>query len=487
MPVTIHWFRSDLRLSDNPALTSAAQSGKVICLYILDEIDDLLPSVQIDAPIQQTDASGGATRVWLHKALDSLNADLEGHLLLKRGPALTVLRQLIAQTGADKVTMTRRYAPHHSASDLQIEQALSEDGVTMSVISGNLLWEPEQVTKQDGTPYKVFTPFYRRGCLAAAPPRRPLPLPEISFAELPDGGQTLDELELIPPLPWAEQVTSGWTISEAGAQDALSAFVTPDPQTGLGCYADGRNFPAKPATSRLSPYLKFGQISPHQAWYAAEGSFHDSDVNLDMFRSELGWREFSYHLLQSNPELKTTPLQAKFAHFDWLDNSEHLRAWQMGQTGYPIVDAGMRELYQTGYMHNRVRMIVGSFLVKNLLLDWHHGEAWFWDCLFDADAASNTASWQWIAGCGADAAPYFRVFNPITQGQKFDSDGQYTRRFVPELAEMPSKYLFNPFDAPREVLMRAGVRLGATYPRPLVDVKSSRLRALDHFAALPKA
>ena len=333
----------------------------------------------------------------------------------------------------------------------------------------------------------MFTPFYRRGCLAAAPPRRPLPRPEISFAELPDGGQTLDELELIPPLPWAEQVTSGWTISEAGAQDALSAFVTPDPQTGLGCYADGRNFPAKPATSRLSPYLKFGQISPHQAWYAAEGSFHDSDVNLDMFRSELGWREFSYHLLQSNPELKTTPLQAKFAHFDWLDNSEHLRAWQMGQTGYPIVDAGMRELYQTGYMHNRVRMIVGSFLVKNLLLDWHHGEAWFWDCLFDADAASNTASWQWIAGCGADAAPYFRVFNPITQGQKFDPDGQYTRRFVPELAEMPSKYLFNPFDAPREVLMRAGVRLGATYPRPLVDVKSSRLRALDHFAALPKA
>ena len=487
MPVTIHWFRSDLRLSDNPALTSAAQSGKVICLYVLDEIDDRLPSVHIDAPIHQTNASGRATRVWLHKALDSLNADLEGHLFLKRGPALTILRQLIAQTGADKVTMTRRYAPHHSASDLQIEQALSEDGVTVSVISGNLLWEPEQVTKQDGTPYKVFTPFYRRGCLAAAPPRRPLPRPEISFAELPDGGQTLDELELIPPLPWAEQVTSGWTISEAGAQDALSAFVTPDPQTGLGCYADGRNFPAKPATSRLSPSLKFGQISPHQAWYAAEGSFHDSDVNLDMFRSELGWREFSYHLLQSNPELKTTPLQAKFAHFDWLDNSEHLRAWQMGQTGYPIVDAGMSELYQTGYMHNRVRMIVGSFLVKNLLLDWHHGEAWFWDCLFDADAASNTASWQWIAGCGADAAPYFRVFNPITQGQKFDPDGQYTRRFVPELAEMPSKYLFNPFDAPREVLMLAGVRLGATYPRPLVDVKSSRLRALDHFAALPKA
>ena len=487
MSVTLHWFRSDLRLSDNPALTTAAQSGDVICLYILDETDDCLPSVKRDAAVQQTDASGGATRVWLHNALESLNADLDGHLLLRCGPALTILRQLISQTGANKVTMTRRYAPHHAASDQQIQHALGEDGVSVSVISGNLLWEPEQITKQDGTPYKVFTPFYRRGCLAAEAPRRPLPRPEISFAPLPDGGQTLEELALMPPLPWAEQVTSDWTISEAGAKAALAAFVDPDPQAGLGCYADGRNFPAKPATSRLSPYLKFGQISPHHAWYAAEGKFHDNDANLDMFRSELGWREFSYHLLHSNPDLKTTPLQAKFAQFNWLDDPEHLRAWQTGQTGYPIVDAGMRELYQTGYMHNRVRMIVGSFLVKNLLLDWHHGEAWFWDCLFDADAASNTASWQWIAGCGADAAPYFRVFNPITQGQKFDPEGHYTRRFVPELAEMPSKYLFNPFKAPREVLMRAGVRLGDTYPRPLVDVKSSRLRALDHFAALPKA
>ena len=487
MSVTLHWFRSDLRLSDNPALTAAAKTGPVICLYILDEADDRPPSVKMDAPVQQNDAAGGATRVWLHEALESLRADLDGHLVLKRGPALTILRQLIKQTGADKLTMTRRYAPHHAAIDQQIRQALGEDGVSVNIISGNLLWEPEQITKQDGTPYKVFTPFYRRGCLAAEAPRRPLPRPEMTFAPLPEHSQTLEDLALMPPLPWAEQVTSGWTISEAGAQDALAAFVNPSPQAGLSSYADGRNFPAKPATSRLSPYLKCGQVSPHQAWYAAEGLFHDSDVNLDMFRSELGWREFSYHLLHSNPDLKTTPLQAKFAQFNWLDNADHLRAWQTGQTGYPIVDAGMRELYQTGYMHNRVRMIVGSFLVKNLLLDWHHGEAWFWECLFDADAASNTASWQWIAGCGADAAPYFRVFNPITQGQKFDPEGRYTRRFVPELAEMPSKYLFNPFEAPREVLMRAGVRLGDTYPRPLVDVKSSRLRALDHFAALPKA
>ena len=487
MSVSIHWFRSDLRLSDNPALTIAAQSDAVICLYILDEAEDTPVSVKADAPVQQSETMGGATRVWLHNALEALTAELDGHLVLQRGDALTILRRLIQQTGVEQVTMTRRYAPHHAAYDQDIQQTLSGEGVSVIIESGNLLWEPEQITKQDGTPYKVFTPFYRRGCLAADAPRRPLQRPDLVFAPLPDDRQTLDALALKPALPWAEQVTSGWNVSEAGAQDALTAFITADRQAGLSCYAEGRNFPAKPATSRLSPYLKFGQISPHQAWYAAEGQFHDSDVNLDMFRSELGWREFSYHLLHSNPELKTTPLQAKFAHFNWLDEPDHLRAWQTGMTGYPIVDAGMRELYQTGYMHNRVRMIVGSFLVKNLLLDWHHGEAWFWDCLFDADAASNTASWQWIAGCGADAAPYFRVFNPVTQGQKFDPDGRYTRHFVPELADMPSKYLFNPFEAPREVLMRAGVRLGETYPRPLVDVKSSRLRALDHFAALPKA
>ena len=487
MSVTLHWFRSDLRLSDNPALTTAALSGQLVCLYILDEADDCPPAWHKNAYPQQTDAIGAASRVWLHDALMALNNDIDGHLIVARGPALSVLRSAIEQTNAEQVTMTRRYAPQHAATDQTIIDALTQDGIRVCCESGNLLWEPEQITKQDGTPYKVFTPFYRRGCLAAAPPRRPLPVPDLTFAPLPPETMTIDQLGLKPKQPWAETITDQWTISEAGAQKQVSQFVSPTPQAGLSCYADGRNFPAQPATSRLSPYLKFGQISPHQAWYAAEDTYHQDDANLDMFRSELGWREFSYHLLHSNPDLKTTPLQKKFAKFSWLDEPENLRAWQSGQTGYPIVDAGMRELYQTGYMHNRVRMIVGSFLVKNLLLDWRLGEAWFWDCLFDADAASNTASWQWIAGCGADAAPYFRVFNPITQGQKFDPDGSYTRRFVPELGELPTKFLFSPFEAPADVLRRAGVRLGETYPHPLVDVKSSRLRALDHFAALPKS
>ena len=487
MSVTIHWFRFDLRLSDNPALTAAARSSQVVPVYILeDQIGEA--KGQTTSMLQQTYAMGAASKLWLHYALSSLQSDLQDRLILRRGSAEHILGELIDETGAQQVTMTRCYAPHQSETDRNIEQKLQRKGIKISIETGNLLWEPEQITKQDGTPYKVFTPFYRRGCLAAHPPRKPLPRPNIDFyADKKISSLTIDALDLKPSLKWTDKVASEWEISETGAQAALQRFILSAHPDGLHGYAEGRNFPSRPATSRLSPYLKFGQISPHQAWYAADGHFNPTDKNLDIFRSELGWREFSYHLLHTHPHLKTKPLQTKFAQFQWLNEPEHLRAWQTGQTGYPIVDAGMRELYQTGYMHNRVRMIVGSFLVKNLLLDWRHGEAWFWDCLFDADSASNTASWQWIAGCGADAAPYFRVFNPVTQGQKFDSDGEYTRRYVPELANMPSKYLFNPFDAPVDVLQRAGVTLGRSYPYPLVDVKVSRLRALDHFAALPKS
>ena len=487
MSVTIHWFRFDLRLSDNPALTAAARSGQVVPVYILeDQIGEA--KGQTTSILQQTYAMGGASKLWLHYALSSLQSDLQDRLILRRGSAEHILGELIDETGAQQVTMTRCYAPHQLETDRNIQQKLQEKGVKVTVETGNLLWDPEQITKQDGTPYKVFTPFYRRGCLAADPPRQPLPRANIEFFTEKDiRSLTIEALDLKPSQNWTDKVASNWDISETGAKTALQRFIMSDHSDGLNDYAEGRNFPSKTATSRLSPYLKFGQISPHQAWYAADGHFNSADKNLDIFRSELGWREFSYHLLHTHPHLKTKPLQTKFAEFQWLNEPEHLRAWQTGQTGYPIVDAGMRELYQTGYMHNRVRMIVGSFLVKNLLLDWRHGEAWFWDCLFDADAASNTASWQWIAGCGADAAPYFRVFNPVTQGQKFDSDGEYTRHYVPELANMPSKYLFNPFDAPANVLQRAGVSLGKSYPHPLVDVKTSRLRALEHFAALPKA
>ena len=291
----------------------------------------------------------------------------------------------------------------------------------------------------------------------------------------------LSELELMPKINWHEQMRARWTVSEAAAHQRLDEFVLDELQD----YREGRNFPDKQNVSRLSPYLHFGQLSPNTAWHrAAEaGAFITNEQSLDTFMSELGWREFSYYLLYHFPKLPTDNLQARFDLFPWAENTDaDLKAWQRGKTGYPLVDAGMRELYSTGYMHNRVRMVVGSFLVKNLLIHWHQGEAWFWDCLVDADLASNSAGWQWIAGCGADAAPFFRIFNPITQSEKFDKQGNYIRRYVPELATMPDKYIHAPWLAPAEVLASAGVDIGINYPAPIVDIKESRERALAAFA-----
>ena len=468
---SLFWFRQDLRLSDNPGLTEAAKAGDVIPVYILEDED------------AGADKMGAASRVFLHHALDSLNIALDGKLVCLKGPAETCLKQLIKATGAQAIYWNRCYEPWRIKRDTELKSSLTADGIAVKSFQANLLWEPMQIKKGDGTPYKVFTPFYRRGCLAADAPRLPLPVPPLSIPEAANYGVTLDSLNLRPEHKWGQDIISGWDASERGAQDALYQFCA----NGIDDYQDGRNFPAKRAVSRLSPHLHFGTISPHQAWHEAGSNRPDDDKNLDIFRSELGWREFSHSLLFFNPALKQDNLNKKFDSFPWHKDDARLLAWQTGQTGYPIVDAGMRELYATGYMHNRVRMIVGSFLVKNLLLDWRYGEAWFWDCLFDADHANNSASWQWIAGCGADAAPYFRVFNPVTQGEKFDKKGDYTRRFVPELAELPEKYLYAPWTAPTDVLAAANITLGESYPHPIVDVKDSRIAALDAFATLPKA
>lgn len=480
---TIHIFRYDLRLMDNPALSRAAERGPARAIYICPDLPEL-PKFQFDDP-GQTDAYGGASRIWLHHALASLDKSIGGRLSLFTGDRVSILTALCAANNISHITITKSYLGHEQAEDEALAAILADNNITLEIISGHLLWEPEEITKADGTPYRVFTPFYRRGCLSAAPPRTPLStVTEQHFGPAFENSVPLTSLKLMPEASWADELAQNWDISESGAHETAERFFSSDQAHGLSDYAEGRNMPAQLSTSRLSPYLKFGQISVNRLWYQTqENALHPSE-NTDVFLSELGWREFSYSLLYQNPTLRDDPIQAKFSAFDWENTPEHLDAWKRGMTGYPIVDAGMRELYQTGYMHNRLRMIVGSFLVKNLLLDWRDGEAWFWDCLFDADPASNRAGWQWIAGCGADAAPYFRVFNPITQGQKFDPDGRYTRKFVPELARLPDKYLFNPFDAPPEVLRDAGVQLGKTYPRPLVDVKQSRLRALDRFAAL---
>ena len=471
-PVSLHWFRQDLRLADNPALTAAAQDGAVIPVYILD--DDHAGDHKM----------GGASRWWLHHTLHALNDSLDGKLVVLRGDPVTHLGALAEASGAVSVHWNRCYEPWRIVRDTAIKADLTGLGLVVESHNGSLLWEPWEVTKADGTPYRVFTPYFRRGCLAAPPPRQPLPVPsQFELAATDNQAAGIAGLKLLPNTGWDKMLAPHWQIGEAGAIARLAAFIDQD----LLGYKDGRNFPARPNVSRLSPHLHWGEVSPNTVWYAAKDRMDAGIINQedgDHFLSELGWREFSHALLYYFPDLPRQNLQPRFDKFAWKDDSDALHRWQRGQTGYPIVDAAMRQLWQTGYMHNRLRMIVGSFLVKNLRLHWHHGEAWFWDCLVDADLANNSAGWQWISGCGADAAPYFRIFNPISQASKFDPNGEFIRHFVPELARLGDAYLFSPWKAPRQVLDAANVVLGQTYPHPIVDVKSSRLDALAAFAAL---
>lgn len=467
--LVIHWFRQDLRLSDNPALHEAAKRASVLPIYIL---DDENPSEH---------RIGAASRWWLHHSLTSLNNSLEGKLSVYRGNPKDILMRLVKQYDVEAIYWNRCYEPWRIARDKRIRETFKARQVETHSSNGSLLWEPWETLKEDGTPYRVFTPFYQRGCLKIRPPWEPLPKPpNLDVIDNLSNEPSIDNLGLLPNIRWDKKMEPYWQIGEAGAHARLASFL----KSGLENYKEGRNYPAKEHVSRLSPHLHWGEISPNQVWHAAKEIGTGKD--LHHFLSELGWREFSYSLLYHFPDLPRNNLQTKFDAFPWRNSERPLRRWQQGQTGYPIVDAGMRELWHTGYMHNRIRMIVGSFLVKNLLMHWHHGESWFWDCLVDADLANNSASWQWIAGCGADAAPYFRIFNPITQGRKFDPSGDYTRRHVPELKHLPDKYLFSPWEAPQHVLQQAGVRLDENYPSPIVDLKASRERALEAFASLKK-
>ncbi len=465
--IVIHWFRQDLRLVDNPSFSAALRDGTVLPVYIYDECNGGKNNM------------GAASRWWLHHSLNALNKSLNGKLSVHRGDPKKILIDLIQKHNVKAVYWNRCYEPWRITRDVKIKKVLEAHNTDSQSFNGSLLWEPWEILKKDNTPYKVFTPYYKKACLEFNPPRVPVSKP--LKMELYDGNSSklsIKDIQLIPKIKWYKNVEAHWNIGEISAQERLYAFL----ENELVNYKQGRDFPALKSVSRLSPHLHFGEISPYQIWYAAK-SIENSD-DQEHFLRELGWREFSYHLLYHFPNLPRDNLQTKFDKFPWVENETHLHSWQRGLTGYPLVDAGMRELWQTGYMHNRVRMVVGSFLVKNLLLHWHHGEKWFWECLVDADLANNSASWQWIAGCGADAAPYFRVFNPTTQGQKFDQDGEYTKRFVPELSAMPNKYLFNPWDAPEEVLQVAGVKLGKDYPKPIVDIKLSRLRALEAYQTL---
>ena len=467
------WFRQDLRLADNPALFQAlANHSVVIPVYILS------PEEEGDWP------AGGATRWWLNQSLESLDRDLRvrgSQLVLRSGPALPELQRLVAESGATAVYWNRRYEPAITSRDQLVKTELRRGGLTVESFNGSLLFEPWEVATKTGGPYQVFTPFWK-ACLSKPTVSSPLDPPEAM------GGpsqwlstEALGDWKLLPRLSWDAGFREDWSPGEAGAARHLARFL----KDAASTYREGRNAPGVAGTSRLSPHLHFGEISPRQVWEAIHTAFRGTpSEDARTFLSEIGWREFAYHILFHFPQTPTTPLRADFQRFTWETNSVHLRAWQRGLTGYPIVDAGMRELWTTGWMHNRVRMIVGSFLTKDLRISWTEGARWFWDTLLDADLASNTMGWQWIGGCGADAAPYFRVFNPMTQGEKFDSEGTYVRRWVPEIAQLSNRSIHQPWTASSSELEHAGIVLGTTYPQPIVDHAEARVQALAAFAKL---
>ncbi|WP_027489091.1 cryptochrome/photolyase family protein [Allorhizobium undicola] len=464
---TILWFRKDLRLSDNHALASAAERGApVIPVFILEEDADAAPL-------------GAAQAWWLHHSLAALGKALEkrgSRLILRRGKAAETIRGLIAETGAGALRWNRRYEPANLSRDAQLKEQLRGEGLSIESFGGQLLHEPSKLTTKAGGPFRVYTPFWK-AVDAGGDPKAPVDAP----ASLPapaawPESDALQSWGLLPRKPdWASSFHDVWTPGEEGARQKLRNFI----DNGLNGYRHGRDFPAGENVSMLSPHLALGEISPAQVWHATIG-LADSIPAEDYvhFRKELVWRDFSYHLLFHFPDLASRNWNDRFDHFPWHANAQGLKAWKRGKTGYPIVDAAMRQLWQHGYMHNRLRMIAASFLIKDLMVDWREGEAWFRDTLVDADPASNAASWQWVAGSGADAAPFFRIFNPITQGEKFDPQGVFVRRFVPELAELPDEFIHKPFEAPPHVLKKAGIKLGETYPKPVIDHKIARDAAL---------
>lgn len=472
----IFWFRQDLRLADNPALAAAAAAGRpVLAVYILDATS---------APWRP----GGASRWWLHHSLAALQNDLRhrygASLLLLRGDPAELLMKLARETGAGAVFWNRCYEPAAIARDTAIKAALRQAGLTVETGNSALLHEPWTVQTQSKGWFRVYTPFWR-ACRAGPEPAAPLAAPQrLTPSVDAPGGLRLDDLELLPQQPdWAGGLRASWQPGEAGAAARLGEFL----DAALPGYAEGRDHPDRAVTSRLSPHLHFGEIGPRQIRQAIllrAGQNDGATGSAEKFLAELGWREFSYHLLYHFPDLPERNFRADFDAFPWDDDAALLRCWQRGRTGYPLVDAGMRELWQTGWMHNRVRMIAASFLVKHLRQHWRHGADWFWDTLVDADLANNAASWQWVAGSGADAAPYFRIFNPVLQGEKFDPDGRYIRRWLPELAKLPDKFIHKPWAAPSDVLQQAGVSLGHSYPKPVVDHDRARRTALAAFASL---
>lgn len=467
----IVWFTKDLRLSDHTALYTALQAGyDVIPLYIYSPEDDHPWEI------------GSASKWWLHHSLKSLAETLKekgSRLILRKGSAVKVMSEIIQETGAEAVFWHAGVEPATRKTNEKMQSLLLERALLAFCSFDNFLYSPGTVLNGKDEPYQVFTPFYN-ACLKREEPRRPRPAPS-TLPKISSSIKSLEveDLKLFPNLPWAKEFSSLWKPGEKGAKERLQYFLS----FLVEEYPLQRDFPFMDGTSLISPHLHFGEISAAQVWHATEKKV---SVEGRPYLRQILWREFASHMLYFFPDTDLYPLRKAFENFPWKKEVKLLRLWQKGETGYPLIDAGMRQLWRLGWMHNRVRMIVGSFLVKDLMVPWQEGEKWFWDTLVDADLANNCFGWQWVSGCGADAAPYFRIFHPITQSEKFDPKGVYIRAFVPELKDLPNEWIHKPWLAPESVLKKAKVILGKTYPHPIVDHGEARKKALGYFHAWSK-
>lgn len=449
---TIIWLRNDLRLYDNEALNYAYENKhEVLFLYIFD----------------QSSSIGSASKWFLHQCLESFQSDIKkkynADLIINSGNPQKILEEAVKKYDINSIIWNRVYEPAAIKRDAKIKEYFKQKNLDVKSFNSSLLFEPSKIKNLSGTYFKVFTPFWKKCLTQISNISNPCQIPKSLNIIQTKGNEfliRLNNLNLVPKNPnWANNWNQLYKISEENAHDLAEDFI----KNKMINYKIGRDFPASDNTSRLSSYLHFGLISSKQLYHKL--IIFAGNTGLDHFLSEIGWREFSYHLLYHFAELPSNNFKSKFDNFAWENNQDHLEKWQKGMTGFPLIDAGMRQLWQTGWMHNRVRMVVASFLIKNLLIDWRIGASWFWDCLIDADLAANSASWQWVAGSGVDASPYFRIFNPITQSQKFDPTGEYIRRWVPEISDLSDKEIHQPLK--RE-----------NYPEEMIDLKFSRNRAL---------
>lgn len=466
----IFWFRRDLRLSDNEGLRAAALDGRpIIPLFIW-------------SPLEEGEWEiGAASKWWLHHSLRELSAQLDklgSQLTIRVGSSIESLREVARETKATLVYCNELFEPHLRTRDQRLREALATDAISISFHQSSLLLSPDDFLNSQRKPFQMFTPFFKK-LRHFYRLSKPLSRPDTkNFCPPILPTLAISELKLLPQRNWDLGFYEIWKPGEKGAHSSLRSFLS----RAISAYHSARDFPEQTATSRLSAYLHFGEISPRQVFWAVESLQKKGKAkNAEHFLRQIAWREFSYYLMFHFPHSTQGPLRKQFKKFPWRKNNRYLRAWQKGETGYPIVDAGMKELWITGTMHNRVRMIAASFLVKHLLQPWELGARWFWDTLVDADLANNTMGWQWVAGCGADAAPYFRIFNPITQGEKFDPHGNYVRRWVPALSRLNSKWIHKPWESPQTELKKANITLGRNYPKPIVDHFEARERALDAY------